>query len=236
MRNEWDNIGSMLKSSLGKYQEGEPIDPWQEFEKRVKRSNFFKFSLVTFNIYYFSIMIIFAFGAGFTTYKVINYNHQLIILNNLIAHGSDSINKHSNNKIANNQTRKMTDSVSITSLKKDNSKISSLHQNELAANIEESALFEGLIASNYRSNDMKVSFPPLNHTFNSGQTIVFKINSDISKPIVLILFNNKGEEIIEKNNISNNRLLINNRLSPGLYYWKLLKGRDLIQVGKFFMK
>jgi hypothetical protein len=154
----------------------------------------------------------------------------------LIAHGSDSINKHSNNKIANNQTRKMTDSVSITSLKKDNSKISSLHQNELAANIEESALFEGLIASNYRSNDMKVSFPPLNHTFNSGQTIVFKINSDISKPIVLILFNNKGEEIIEKNNISNNRLLINNRLSPGLYYWKLLKGRDLIQVGKFFMK
>jgi hypothetical protein len=113
-----------------------------------------------------------------------------------------------------------------------------IHKDQLAlaANMKENLLYENLIASHYRSNDIEVSFPPINHTFHPGQPLNFKLSGEITDPMILIIYNNKGEKIIEKNSLMVTGFSIKYKSPTGLYYWKLLKGDDLIQVGKYFVK
>jgi hypothetical protein len=177
--------------------------------------------------------ILIIIGIGSLIYTIINQKNSNVLVKN-ITHTADTINKQKNNNISINSTKKEKDSISKKE-KKDRSLKPSPNV-ALASNMQESELFENLITSYYRSNDVEVTFPPLNHLFNSGQTLVFKINGVLSEPVTLKIYNNQEKKITEKGNISTNSLSITNKLPPGLYYWKLLKGYNLIQAGKFFVK
>jgi hypothetical protein len=224
---DWDHINKLLKSSPDK-DEGEPVFPWHELEKRVKRSNFFKFSAMTLNVYYVSIFIIFAIWTGLISYKIVNYNHQLI-QNNLLSLKSDSISRYNRNheKILHEKGR----DSNATSTK------SSLSQHTvLASNMHESRMFENLLASSLRISDIEVITPLLKHQFTGKQPIIFKFNGDLSVPVDLIIYNNREKMIFEKHDISVNSYNLDMKLSSGLYYWKLVRNDDLLYVGKFFVK
>lgn len=190
----------------------------------------------TFRIYSLLKMvaaIIIIIGIGSLIYTIINQKNANVLIKN-ITHNPDTINKQKNNNISINPTKEETDSISKKKMKDRSLKPSP--NVALASNMQESELFENLIISHYRSNDVEVTFPPLNHLFNSGQTLVFKINGVLSEPVTLKIYNNQEKKITEKSNISINSLSIDYKLPPGLYYWKLLKGYNVIQVGKFFVK
>lgn len=166
-------------------------------------------------------------GISSLVYYVFIYEKNINIKNNKLVYSADSLGKYRSDSIS--QKSKETGFISKKEFK-------SSKNNALAMNMKESVLFESLIASHYRSNDLEVSFPPLNHPFSLGKAIVFKINGDISEPIALFIFNNEGKRILEKGNISVNCVVLTQKLSTGLYYWKLLKDDNLIQVGKFIVK
>lgn len=170
-------------------------------------------------------------GLGSLLYYVVSIRNNSST-NSQITIITDSIK----NNIVENQIPKKQNTDSASFSKSDSVMNSSMHQDELAVNMKESILFENLIASHYRSNDIEVSFPSLNYTFRSGQNIFFKFKGNITESLSLILYSNKGKRIIEKNDILTDSLYLNNQLQNGLFYWKLLQGDDLLQVGKFFVK
>jgi len=176
-----------------------------------------------------AVLLVF-FSISGLIYTVFTHPKNLVVTDNQTTHTSDTTNKHNKDKIAE------TDKDSISVSNNEHSKNTSLHENELAVNLEESPIFEGLIASHYRSNDIEVSFPPLNHQFAFNEKIEFKLNGNITESVVLFIYSNKGEKIAEKNNISVNSTMLNKKLPTGLYYWKLIQDDNLLQAGKFFVK
>jgi hypothetical protein len=169
------------------------------------------------------ILLVISVGSLIHNLLIVKKNNN--VLKNNVAHNSDRIN---NNVIYNNNKEEKK-------VKKDSLKHSST-DNLTALNLEESALFENLIASHYRGSDIEVNTPRLKQKFNVGQPIVFEINGDLSNPVIINIYSNKGNKIIERNDISTNTFTIDNELPPGLYYWKLLQEDNLVQVGKFFVK
>jgi hypothetical protein len=72
-----NDMGKLFKSSLEINPGGEPIDPWSEIEKRVIRTNFLRFNLASFNIYYLSLILLFASSAGFSAYTAVSFHREL---------------------------------------------------------------------------------------------------------------------------------------------------------------
>jgi hypothetical protein len=137
------------------------------------------------------------------------------------------------NKAKNIESQQNLKDTVIVAVQKDSPKLSNTR---LASTLKKSALYESLIVSQYRNADIEVSFPPLNYSFHSKQDLVFKLNGDISASLVLIIFDNQGKKLIEINDISNKNIFITKKLFYGLYYWKLMKEDNVIQMGKFFVK
>lgn len=189
-----------------------------------------KKSFQTNNLLKIAAGFILIVGIGSLIYYIFKSQKELVAPVNQITKTTDSTDRFNDNKIAETDTGN-----SIPSKKYESDK-SSMQQTELAINMKESPLFENLIESHYRSNDIEVSFPRPGHRFINNHTIEFKFEGDIIKPLVLIIYNNKGEKITEKSNISGAKISLNKRLPSGLYYWKLLQDDDLLQVGKFFVK
>jgi hypothetical protein len=84
VNNNWNDIEKLFKSSLGNNPGGEPVDPWTGIEKRVIRSNFFRFSAATFNVYYLTIIMVFISSLGFSAYKAVSYKWELTKKNGII--------------------------------------------------------------------------------------------------------------------------------------------------------
>lgn len=114
-----------------------------------------------------------------------------------------------------------------------NTKNSSAPNNKLASNMEESELFESLIASSLRSGEIKIIAPLMNQHYTEQDTIHFEFKKSATSALKIKIYNNKGEKVYEKENITVDKCKINAKLSPGLYYWKLEKKDDLIHIGKF---
>ena len=113
---------------------------------------------------------------------------------------------------------------------------SSNAQNErLAVNFKKSELFEGLISSNFRSADIEVLSPFLGQKFIKQSHIIFEFKGDVSIPVTIKVYNNKGKEMLVRNGISTNRYRYAPKLYSGLFYWKLLREDDLLYVGKFYI-
>lgn len=95
---------------------------------------------------------------------------------------------------------------------------------------------EGLIGSELRSNDEFDVISPINgKVFKKGEPVIFKWKSVSTDSITIIINNNRGN-IIYISGITGNPYKINKKLSPGLYYWKALRKKELIYVGKFTVK
>jgi hypothetical protein len=76
--NDWNDINKIFDSKLlGNMPDGEPVVPWKGIEKRVKLSNFLRFSFVTFNIYYLSLILTFALATGVIVYHFIKENRDI---------------------------------------------------------------------------------------------------------------------------------------------------------------
>jgi len=166
-----------------------------------------------------------------------------LLLNYLIIskHASNSsksqiIGSIKNDNKTNIQSGKKSGLEGEKALKADTSLKLSLKGNEIALNMQKSEIFENLIASHYRSIDVEVLSPTLNQQFSVQQSIVFKFKGDLSVPLVVMVYNNAGGKILEKDNILANHYTFHPGFSPGLYYWKLIRDDDLLYVGKFFVK
>jgi len=92
---------------------------------------------------------------------------------------------------------------------------------------------ENMIGSQSRSAVVRVRSPRNNS--NPDGDILFAWEETHYKPLQLKILNNKNEALFEYR-IENNRIVFNEKLAPGLYYWKLESKTDLLYVGKFFIK
>ncbi len=113
---------------------------------------------------------------------------------------------------------------------------SSVKKAEVAMSMRESVIFESLINSHYRDEGIEVVSPSLRHRFTNKEKVVFKFKGNLSVPYHILIYNNKGEKILEKDNISAMSYTPGIKLSSGLYYWKLEKDDNLLYVGKFYIQ
>jgi hypothetical protein len=91
---------------------------------------------------------------------------------------------------------------------------------------------ELMINSQTRDETIKV-ISPGNKAICHGR-ILFSWETFGIKPVQLKILDNKNE-IIFKYSIQGNSFDFNEKLPPGLYYWKLENKNDLLYVGKFFI-
>jgi len=106
-----------------------------------------------------------------------------------------------------------------------------------AANYIASDDLEYLIDQGFRDNDfVKVLSPET--VITAKEEILFNWVSDSEQQLYLKILNNQ-EDVLHKLAPENNKILFNiteNKLDPGLYYWKLENDDELLQLGKFFVK
>ncbi len=101
---------------------------------------------------------------------------------------------------------------------------------------KESALFESLIASNYRGENVEVFAPSENQTYTPKDSIYFKFNRDNKDRIDIKIYDNQGKKIYQINNITGNNCVLDRKLTYGIYYWKLEINNKLVRVGKLVIK
>lgn len=167
------------------------------------------------------------FGLGFLTYYLIERRQD------------DKIAKVNTNKpyYSNPEVRNNNENTSAQYTQNSTSKSSGKIDNSLAENTKESQLFEGLINSNYRSTEVIVSVPQIGQQFKTGEAVSFTIkSSDASKLFWIELYNNKEKRILQTNTFAAPNFLLKDKLSPGLYYWKLLADDNLLYVGKIIVR
>ena len=106
-----------------------------------------------------------------------------------------------------------------------------------AANYIVSDDLEYLIDQGFRDNDfVKVLSPET--VITAKDEILFNWVSDTEQKLYLKILNNQ-EVVLHKLTPDKNKILFNiteNKLDPGLYYWKLESDKELLQLGKFFVK
>ena len=92
---------------------------------------------------------------------------------------------------------------------------------------------ESMIGTQYRSATTQILSPGNNSTLNGD--IVFAWGKTFQGTLTLKIINNKN--IVAYNyEVNGNRFLFKKKLTPGLYYWKLENQKDLLYLGKFFIK
>ncbi len=114
---------------------------------------------------------------------------------------------------------------------------SNSNQELLAINMTESSFFESLISTNLRDQEaFEVTKPTLGQHYIMGQKIEFNFKGDLSVPIELSIYKNNDKRIFRDDSITNTKFYFQNKLDKGLYYWKVRRNKELISVGKFFVK
>lgn len=101
------------------------------------------------------------------------------------------------------------------------------------ANFEVSPYLEEMIVDISRSYSITILSPKIGE--NVKRNILFYWEIDIEGPIYLKILNNRGDELFSYEP-EKNQFRFNEKLPPGLYYWKLQSEDDLLFVGKFFVK
>jgi hypothetical protein len=102
-----------------------------------------------------------------------------------------------------------------------------------ARNFIESPNLEDLVGNEMRSGGIEV-ISPLNGAV-VAHSVAFEWKGEGKGPFVLKVLTNT-EKVYASRTISEPHLTLALDLSPGLYYWKLESGGELLYVGKFFVK
>ena len=106
-----------------------------------------------------------------------------------------------------------------------------------AANYIVSENLEYLIDQGYRDNNFVKVLSPQNGITVQDE-VLFNLVSETEQKLYLKILNNE-EDLLHKFTLDKNRLLFNiieNKIDPGLYYWKLENDEELLQLGNFFVK
>lgn len=79
------DIEKLFSSKLKNYQVSASEGDWQKISRKLGRNNFLKFSVVTFNIYYLSAILLFAGTASYSGIRNYSLNHKVKKLEQSIA-------------------------------------------------------------------------------------------------------------------------------------------------------
>ena len=94
---------------------------------------------------------------------------------------------------------------------------------------------ESMIGTQYRSTTTQIISPRNNSTLSGDIVFAWKKTSQGPPPLTLKIINNKNE-VFYHYSVKGNRFVFKQRLTPGLYYWKLENQMDLLYLGKFFIR
>jgi len=99
-----------------------------------------------------------------------------------------------------------------------------------AANFKPLPVFEAMLTYQARAFAVKVTSPPMNAEIKDE--VFFEWEKVNVAPLQLKIFNNRGKEIF---NLvpENNSYRFTEKLTAGLYYWKLESEEELLYLGKF---
>ena len=103
-------------------------------------------------------------------------------------------------------------------------------------NFKESTYLEDLMSTRFRSSySFEIESPK--NGINIEDDLEFKWNTDYEGLLFINIFNNREEKVLNFT-VENNQLVIQDldeKLPPGLYYWKLESKRSIFFIGKFFV-
>jgi hypothetical protein len=102
-----------------------------------------------------------------------------------------------------------------------------------ADNFAELAEYEGLVAAETRSTAIDEVSPKSGIDVN--QPVVFDWKSEGKGPLLLSVLTNR-DSLVHRIRIATLPYVFRNSLTPGLYYWKVESGEELVFVGKFFVR
>lgn len=94
---------------------------------------------------------------------------------------------------------------------------------------------ESMIGTRYRSVSVQVLSPRDNTTLTVGDDIAFEWKLTTPGPVTFKVLDNRNREAC-RYEVRDGRFTLNERLGPGLYYWKLEDHQDLLYIGKFSIK
>jgi hypothetical protein len=101
-----------------------------------------------------------------------------------------------------------------------------------ASNFDELPELEGLVAEEMRSSGIDGAYPGIGSYVN--QPVTFNWKSDENEPLILSVLTNQ-DSLIHRSRIAVLPHILRMSLAPGLYYWKLEGGGELVFVGKFLV-
>jgi predicted anti-sigma-YlaC factor YlaD len=101
-----------------------------------------------------------------------------------------------------------------------------------AGNFKPTPYLEEMLAYESRSYSVKILSPEIGQKLTNE--IYFKWDKTDVRIVYLKILNNQGYEIFSIMPQSNEHIY-REKLTPGLYYWKLESDDDILYVGKFFM-
>ncbi|MBN2008189.1 zf-HC2 domain-containing protein [candidate division KSB1 bacterium] len=105
-------------------------------------------------------------------------------------------------------------------------------QDAFAANFEPTPYLETMVSDATRSSSLNVLSPGIGDQVKSP--IIFQWRSGDVPVAAMKILNNRGAEILRLVPKSDS-LVVDQKLNPGLYYWKLESDDDLLFLGKFFI-
>jgi hypothetical protein len=106
-------------------------------------------------------------------------------------------------------------------------------KSDIAANMQESEIFEALITVRHMGTDITVLSPVMGQQFPGDGAIVFKFGGNVPALLRVKVYNNKDQKIVDRERISVPGFTLDTTLLPGLYYWKIECDRDILYAGKF---
>ncbi len=110
-------------------------------------------------------------------------------------------------------------------------------ENISGESFQELAFFEQRIKNQAQlrsDGDLRILSPVNNYTIEPGETIVFRWEAPLNATFTLKLMDNSGRELNSYSPVRNEYLLEEN-LSPGLYYWRV-EFNDDFRIGKFIVR
>ena len=105
----------------------------------------------------------------------------------------------------------------------------------LAVVYQENPMLESLLDLTYRSDLIDLYLPEPEQSYTFDDTIVFYWKPDVDTSLYLTISNNRSIEIFYTK-LKGKHLVFNQKLSPGLYYWKINTDRENLFNGKIVIK
>ncbi|MFO7368932.1 MAG: zf-HC2 domain-containing protein [Bacteroidales bacterium] len=149
----------------------------------------------------------------------------------------DTLNKTGDDTIKQNapkESRYETSSQARTAeAKNENRDITARVKDEwIAAAYRPSPVFEQAIGNAVRGKALKVIAPADSAVFSNNTTVVFNWENPEDKKMALLVRKNTGKSVFKQVVLPPYALDVED---PGLYYWQLLEGDQVVHTGKFLV-